>query len=203
MKWKSGKVFCCKRLTKNFCLPRSRSNHLANWALNCRCKTLSAFLCVFRKSQKSYKVKNCSKRGLWARRSFFDWILQNKQHQKLFVEQNCTVLKQKWNGWPLVNKKGYFLSQKIAKAFFAKILTDKNPKGENFEGDPLETKKIPRKKSKNEIFELCHSAEKCKRRTLSDFLKSILLQNIEPNEEGTVWCNPKNFRKSLIVPKKI
>ena len=35
-----------------------------------------------------------------------------------------------------------------------------------------------------------------------DFLTSIVLQNIETNEGGTLWCNPKNFKKSRIVPKK-
>ena len=34
--------------------------------------------------------------------------------------------------------------------------------------------------------------------TLCDCLTSIVLQNIETNEGGTLWCNPK----SLIVPKK-
>ena len=38
--------------------------------------------------------------------------------------------------------------------------------------------------------------------TLWDFLTSILLQNIETNEGGTLWCNPKRFKKSIIVPKK-
>ena len=38
--------------------------------------------------------------------------------------------------------------------------------------------------------------------TLWDFFTSIVLQNIETNEEGTLWCNPKNFKKSRIVPKK-
>ena len=32
------------------------------------------------------------------------------------------------------------------------------------------------------------------------FLTSIMLQNIETNQ-GTLWCNPKIFKKSLIVPK--
>ena len=62
-------------------------------------------------------------------------------------------------------------------------------------------KKFP-KKIFNEIFEQCHSAEKCKRGTLCEFLTSIVLQNIETNEGGTLWCNPKNFKKSRIVPKK-
>ena len=30
---------------------------------------------------------------------------------------------------------------------------------------------------------------------LWDFLTSIVLQNIERNEVGTLWCNPKNFKK--------
>ena len=32
--------------------------------------------------------------------------------------------------------------------------------------------------------------------TLCDFLTSIVLQNIETNEGGTLWCNLKNFKKS-------
>ena len=39
--------------------------------------------------------------------------------------------------------------------------------------------------------------------TLWDFLTSIVLQNIETNEGETLWWNPKNFKKSRIVPKKI
>ena len=31
--------------------------------------------------------------------------------------------------------------------------------------------------------------------TLRDILTSIVLQNIETNEGGTLWCNPKNFKK--------
>ena len=38
---------------------------------------------------------------------------------------------------------------------------------------------------------------------LWDFLTSIVLQNIETNEGETLWWNPKNFKKSRIVPKKI
>ena len=38
--------------------------------------------------------------------------------------------------------------------------------------------------------------------TLWDFLTSIVLQNVETNEGGTLWCNPKNFKKSRTVPKK-
>ena len=58
------------------------------------------------------------------------------------------------------------------------------------------------KKFLNEIFEQCHSAEKCKRGTPWDFLTSIVLQNIETNEVETLWWNPKNFKKSRTVPKK-
>ena len=52
------------------------------------------------------------------------------------------------------------------------------------------------------IFEQCHSAEKCKRGTLWDFLTSIVLQNIETNEGGPFGTIPKNFKKSRIVPEK-
>ena len=38
--------------------------------------------------------------------------------------------------------------------------------------------------------------------TLWDFLTSIVLQNVETNEGGTLWCNPKSFKKSRIVLKK-
>ena len=38
--------------------------------------------------------------------------------------------------------------------------------------------------------------------TLWDFLTSTVLQNNETNEGGTLWCNPKGFEKSRIVPKK-
>ena len=34
------------------------------------------------------------------------------------------------------------------------------------------------------------------------FLTSIVFQNVETNEGGTLWCNPKSFKKSSIVPKK-
>ena len=58
------------------------------------------------------------------------------------------------------------------------------------------------KKFLNEIFEQCHSAEKFKRGTLCDFLTSIVLQNSETNEGGTLWCNPKSFKKSHSAEKK-
>ena len=44
--------------------------------------------------------------------------------------------------------------------------------------------------------------KKVKGATLWDFLKSIVLQNVETNEGGTLWCNPKSFEKGRIVPKK-
>ena len=36
----------------------------------------------------------------------------------------------------------------------------------------------------NEIFEQCHSAEKCKRGTLYNFLTSIVLENIKKKLKG-------------------
>ena len=58
--------------------------------------------------------------------------------------------------------------------------------------------KISQKNFLNEIFEQCHSAEKCKRGDPLRFLTSIVLQNIETNEGGTLWCNPKNFKKKVL-----
>ena len=63
-------------------------------------------------------------------------------------------------------------------------------------------KKFPEKFYKSEIFEQCHSAEKCKRGTRSDFLTSIVLQNIETNEGGPFGAIQK-VSKSIIVPKKV
>ena len=53
------------------------------------------------------------------------------------------------------------------------------------------------KKFQKIVKEQCHSAEKCKRGEgpFGIFLTSIVLQNIETNEEETLWCNPKNFEK--------
>ena len=62
--------------------------------------------------------------------------------------------------------------------------------------------KIYKKSVKNEIFEQCHSAEKCKRGDSLGILTSIVLQNIETNEGGTLWCHPKSLKKSRILPKK-
>ena len=60
-------------------------------------------------------------------------------------------------------------------------------------GDPLGTwKNFPIK-----FFKM-----RCKRGTLWDFLTSIVLQNIETNEGGTLWCNPKSFKKSHRAEKK-
>ena len=64
-------------------------------------------------------------------------------------------------------------------------------------------KKFPKKFLKKVIFEQCHSAEKCKRGTLWDFLTSIVLQNIERNEGGPFGAIQKISKKSRIVPKKV
>ena len=62
------------------------------------------------------------------------------------------------------------------------------------EGEPFGALKIFFK-IKNEVFEQSHSAEKCRMGTLRDFLTSIMLQNVETNEGGILWCNPKSFKK--------
>ena len=61
-------------------------------------------------------------------------------------------------------------------------------------------KKFPKKIFFNEIFEQCHSAEKCKR----DFLTSIVLQNIKKIEGGPFGekYSIQKVSKSRIVPKK-
>ena len=51
------------------------------------------------------------------------------------------------------------------------------------------------KKNLNEIFKQCHSAEKCKRGTLCNFLTSIVLQNIETNEGGPSDAIQKTSKK--------
>ena len=53
-------------------------------------------------------------------------------------------------------------------------------------------------KNENENFEQCHSAEKCKRGTLSGFLN---INSVAKNEEGALWFNPKISKNSLIVPR--
>ena len=60
--------------------------------------------------------------------------------------------------------------------------------------------KISQNKFFNEIFEQCHSAEKCKRGTLCNFLTSIVLQNIETNEGGPFGAIQK-VSKSLSAEK--
>ena len=55
--------------------------------------------------------------------------------------------------------------------------------------------KISQKKIFNEIFEQCHSAEKCKRGTLCNFLTSIVLHNIETNEGGPSGAIQKTSKK--------
>ena len=59
-------------------------------------------------------------------------------------------------------------------------------------------KKFPKKKFFNEIFEQCHSAKKCKRGALCDFLTSIVLQNIKKMKGDPLGknFNPKSFKKS-------
>ena len=52
-------------------------------------------------------------------------------------------------------------------------------------GDPLTLKKS-QKKSYIVIFEQCHSAGNCERGTLREFLTSIMLQNIDTDEGGTL-----------------
>ena len=63
-------------------------------------------------------------------------------------------------------------------------------------GGPWEILKNFRKQFLNEIFEQCHSAEKCERGTLWNFLTSIVLQNIERNEWGPFGAIQK-FQKKV------
>ena len=61
-------------------------------------------------------------------------------------------------------------------------------------------KKFP-KKIFIEIFEQCHSAEKCKR----DFLRFFDIHCVAKyrnKSRGTLWCNPKSFKKSHSAEKK-
>ena len=50
--------------------------------------------------------------------------------------------------------------------------------------------------NKQDIFEQCHSAKKCERETLWDFLTSILLQDIETNE-GAPFGAIQKFSKKV------
>ena len=59
------------------------------------------------------------------------------------------------------------------------------------------------KKIFNEIFEQCHSAEKCKRGTLCDFLTSIVLQRIETNEGGPSGAIQKTSKKVAKCRKNV
>ena len=70
--------------------------------------------------------------------------------------------------------------------------------GESF-GD---LKKFPKNFFKNEIFEQCHSAEKCERGTLWDFLTSIVLQNDETNEGEPFGAIQKVSKKVAQCQKK-
>ena len=63
------------------------------------------------------------------------------------------------------------------------------------------TKNFPKKIQKMRFSNSVTVPKNVKGGTLRDFLTSIVLQNIETNEGGTLWCNPKNF-KNRIVPKK-
>ena len=54
-------------------------------------------------------------------------------------------------------------------------------------------KQFPKKKF-NEIFEQCHSAEKCKRGTLCDFVTSIVLQ-ISKQIKRDPLVQSKKFQK--------
>ena len=68
-------------------------------------------------------------------------------------------------------------------------------------GEPERLEKSSEKKF-DEIFEQCHSAEKCKRGTLWDFLTSIVLQNIGKTKGRPFGAIQKISKKSRIGPKK-
>ena len=71
------------------------------------------------------------------------------------------------------------------------------------EGGPFgDMKKFPEKFFNMTFLNSVTVPKNVKGGTLCDFLTSIVLQNIETNEGGTLWCNPK-ISKSLIVPKKV
>ena len=62
-------------------------------------------------------------------------------------------------------------------------------KYQKLKGDPLEALKNFRKKTRNENFEKCHSAEKCKRETFGIFnIHSIAKYQ---KNSGTLWCKQK------------
>ena len=71
------------------------------------------------------------------------------------------------------------------------------------EGEPFgDLKKFPKKIFKMRFLNSVTVPKNVKGGTLWDFLTSIVLQNVEKYEGGTLWCNPKSFKKSRIVPKK-
>ena len=57
--------------------------------------------------------------------------------------------------------------------------------------------KISQKNFFNEIFEQCHSAEKCKRGDPLRFFDIHCVAKYRNKWRGTLWCNPKNFKKLL------
>ena len=65
----------------------------------------------------------------------------------------------------------------------------------------MKTLKSFQKKIKKEIFEQCHSAEKCKRGTFWDFLTSILLQIIE-TIEGRLFGVIEKFSEKISYYRK-
>ena len=98
-------------------------------------------------------------------------------------------------------KSAPYLRLKIEKgdpSGFVKLqLVAKNEK--KMKGGPFgDMKKFPKKFYK---MRFSNSVEKCKRGTLCDFSTSIVLQIIETNERGTLWCNPKSFKVSLCRKK--
>ena len=63
-------------------------------------------------------------------------------------------------------------------------------------GGPLgDFKKFQKKKFQMTFLNSVTVPKNVKGETLWDFLTSTLLQNIETNEGGTLWCNPKNLKK--------
>ena len=63
-------------------------------------------------------------------------------------------------------------------------------------------KKFPEKYFKMRFLNSATVPKNVKEGTLCDFLTSIVLQNIETNQGGTLWCNPKSFKKSHSVEEK-
>ena len=57
-------------------------------------------------------------------------------------------------------------------------------------------KKFLKKFLKKVIFEQCHSAKKCKRGDTLRFFDIHWVAKCQNNWRGTLWCNPKNFKKS-------